>query len=165
MENGNILKNGYTIRNFQPEDLGKVIYINRKCLPENYPSFFFMEHYRNYPQAFLVAEKEKEVVGYIMCRIEWGRSFFRHLPTRLGHVISIAVLPEARGIGIGKTLMLKAMEAMKKVYDVHEYYLEVRASNLSAIRLYEKLGFKIVRLLKGYYSDGEDAYLMARPAR
>jgi len=51
---------------------------------------------------------------------------------------------------------------MKNVYDAKEVYLEVRVSNTPAIRLYEKLGFKIVKVLEGYYSDGENAYLMAR---
>jgi ribosomal-protein-alanine N-acetyltransferase len=58
--------------------------------------------------------------------------------------------------------MKSGMEAMKNVYDAKEVYLEVRVSNTPAIRLYEKLGFKIVKVLEGYYSDGENAYLMAR---
>ena len=39
--------------------------------------------------------------------------------------------------------------------------LEVRTSNNSAIKLYEKIGFKTLRVRKKYYSDtGEDAYVM-----
>ena len=62
------------------------------------------------------------------------------------------------------SLMTRAMEAMKKYYGAEEYYLEVRVSNEPAIRLYKKLGFNVVKVLQGYYLDGEDAYLMARPA-
>ena len=42
-----------------------------------------------------------------------------------------------------------------------EIYLEVRTSNRSAIKMYEKLGFQIKSTLRAYYRDGEDAYLMA----
>ncbi|MEM0042669.1 MAG: N-acetyltransferase, partial [Thermofilaceae archaeon] len=74
------------------------------------------------------------------------------------------VIPEMRRKGIGTSLMLKAMEALRKYYSVDEYYLEVRVSNTPAINLYKKLGFTPVKVIKGYYLDGEDAYLMARPA-
>ncbi|MCQ4350370.1 MAG: GNAT family N-acetyltransferase, partial [Sulfolobales archaeon] len=47
------------------------------------------------------------------------------------------------------------------VYEVNEVYLEVRVSNLDAIRLYERFGFLKMKVLKYYYADGEDAYLMA----
>lgn len=41
--------------------------------------------------------------------------------------------------------------------------LEVRVSNESAIKLYEKFGFKNVGIRKNYYQDNfEDAYLMVR---
>jgi ribosomal-protein-alanine N-acetyltransferase len=42
-----------------------------------------------------------------------------------------------------------------------EIYLEVRTSNMSAVRMYEKLGFQIKSRLRTYYRDGEDAFLMA----
>ncbi len=153
----------FTVREFQLSDLERVLYINRTTLPENYPPFFFVEHYRSFPKAFLVAELNGEVVGYIMCRVEYGRSLTgKGFIVRKGHIISLAVLPKARRRGIGTALMRKAMEAMKNVYKVDEFYLEVRRSNIPAISLYRKLGFKIVNVIAGYYHDGEDAYLMAR---
>ena len=43
------------------------------------------------------------------------------------------------------------------------FFLEVRISNLSAQRLYEKYGFKIAGTRKNYYADnGEDAYIMIK---
>ncbi|RLE66137.1 MAG: ribosomal-protein-alanine N-acetyltransferase [Thermoprotei archaeon] len=154
----------YIVREFKPEDLDAVIGINRMCLPENYPAYFFMQHYVNYPESFLVAESNGKIVGYIMCRVEYGKLKTGKLEYgRRGHIISIAVIPEMRGQGIGKTLMEKAMKALKEKYKVNEYYLEVRVSNLPAIQLYRKLGFSIVDRIKKYYLDGEDAYLMARP--
>lgn len=106
------------------------------------------------------------MVGYIMCRVERGFSYTnRGRWVKKGHIVSIAVVPEARGRGIGTDLMIHAMRALKENYGVDEYYLEVRVSNVIAIHLYEKLGFKRIKVLKGYYLDGEDAYLMARSAK
>ena len=41
----------------------------------------------------------------------------------------------------------------------------VRVSNLPALGLYRKLGYEIVDTWRGYYSDGEDAYLMEKERR
>lgn len=151
----------YTIREVTLKDIPIVMDINRKCLPENYSQSFFIQHYRKYPKAFLVADIDGEVVGYIMCRIEYGMSNFKFALSKKGHVISIAVLPQYRRMRIGYNLMIKAMEAMKN-YGATEVYLEVRVSNYPAIRLYEKLNYVITNRIQGYYADGEDAYVMAR---
>jgi len=138
------------------------MHINRVCLPENYTTFFFMNLYQRFPETFIIAEENGDVVGYVMCRIETGIPSFKLLGiTRKGHVISIAVLPEHQREGIGCALMREAMEAMVN-YKAKECYLEVRASNVPAVNLYRKMGFEIIRTIRGYYADGEAAYLMAR---
>jgi len=155
----------YIIRKLRPSELIEVVRINRRNLPENYPIEFFRIHLENYSEAFLVAVLDERIVGYIMNRIERGELYTRKLRYgKRGHIISIAVEPEYRGIGIGTSLMVQAMKNMKNVYHVDEYYLEVRVTNNPAISLYKKLGFKIVKTLKSYYLDGEDAYLMAKSA-
>jgi len=157
-----VLEVNYNFRPFKPADLEDVIQINRNCLPENYTPLFFMNLYKRYPDTFFVAEFNKELVGYIMCRIETGAPSFRTLGiTRRGHVISIAILPKHQQRGIGYSLMLEATQAMGN-YNAKECYLEVRASNLPAVGLYKKLGFETVRTLRNYYADGENAFLMSR---
>ncbi|MCX8168795.1 MAG: ribosomal protein S18-alanine N-acetyltransferase [Candidatus Methanomethylicia archaeon] len=156
-----MIKTKYVIREVALKEIPKVMEINRKCLPENYTQSFFLQHYKKFPKAFLVADVNNEVVGYVMCRVEYGISNFRFAFVKKGHIISIAVLPEYRRVGIGYNLMIKSMEALKN-YGATEVYLEVRVSNYPAIRLYEKLNYKIVNKIIGYYADGEDAYVMAR---
>jgi len=157
-----VLEVNYKVRRFKTSDLEGVIQINRACLPENYTSLFFMNLYKRFPETFIVAEANREIVGYIMCRIETGIPSFKLLGiTRKAHVISIAVLPNHQQKGIGYALMREATQAMVN-YRAKECYLEVRESNLPAVGLYKKLGFEIARTARNYYANGEDAFVMAR---
>jgi ribosomal-protein-alanine N-acetyltransferase len=152
----------FTIRVFKTDDLERVMYINSKCLPENYSSYFYRDLYTKYPETFLVAESDGEIQGYIMCRVERGWSKKGKLsPARLCHIVSIAVMDHYRRKGIGKELIVQAMGRGRRMYDCNEGYLEVRISNEPAIRLYDQLGFSKVKRNYGYYLDGEDAWVMA----
>lgn len=152
----------FTLRRFKPSDLERVMHINIVCLPENYSTFFFMDLYQRFPETFIVAEENEEVVGYIMCRIETGTPSLKLWGImKKGHVISIAVLPEHQRKGVGCALMQEAMKAMVN-YKAKECYLEVRTTNVSAVNLYRKMEFEVARTMRNYYADGEDAYMMAR---
>lgn len=152
----------FTLRQFEPSDLEQVLHINRTCLPENYTRLFFLDLHKRFPETFLVAEDTGEVMGYVMCRIETGLPHFKIIGiTKKGHVISIAVLPKHQRQGVACSLMKEAMESMIR-YNAKECFLEVRASNTPAVKLYKKMGFDVLRTMRSYYADGEDAYLMAR---
>ena len=77
-----------------------------------------------------------------------------------GDIQTIAVAPAARGRGLGRTLMQALIgEARKR--GAREVFLEVRADNPSAQRLYERLGFAEVGVRRGYYQpDNVDAIVM-----
>ena len=51
---------------------------------------------------------------------------------------------------------------MTKVYNMKSCYLEVHVSNEPAINLYKKAGFEVQRFIRGYYADGENAYIMSK---
>lgn len=118
--------------------------------------FGFLE--REGSQYFLIGDRK--IIGYVMCRLEKGRSSFDSIQVERGHVVSIAVEDAYRGYGIGSELMERAMSEMKKA-GAAECVLEVRVSNTPAINLYKKLGFEVLRAINRYYYDGEDAYVMA----
>ncbi len=151
----------FSIRQFHPDDINQVVLINQKCLPENYPDQFFMGLYYHAPNAFFVAEYEGDIIGYIMCRIERGISGFGRMPVKKGHIVSVAVLPTLRNKGFGKALIKAGMVGMID-YGASEFYLEVRKTNEEAIGVYESLGYSVRRVLRGYYRDGEDAYMMVK---
>jgi len=110
------LQKTFKLRKFKAGDLQKVMYINRVCLPENYGDFFFMDLYNRFPETFIVAEENGEVIGYIMCRIELGLSNFGFGGlVKKGHIVSIAVLSAHRRKGVGEALVKEAMEGMRHV--------------------------------------------------
>ena len=155
-------KNGdYIFYRCEQENLPSVIEINLNSLPEHYTEYFFESILKELPEAFIVAEFDAKIVGYAMCKIEFGFSNFRKLGfVKKGHVVSIALLEEHRGKKVGTILMEEAMNGLLS-RRTEEVYLEVRVSNSAAIKMYEKLNFKLKSRLKSYYRDGEDAYLMA----
>jgi len=152
----------FKLRKFTPDDLQSVMQINRVCLPENYTDYFFMDLYEQFPETFIVAEEDGKIGGYIMCRVEVGLS--NHGLgglIRKGHVVSLAVLPHSRRKGVAQALINAAIEGMRG-YKAKLCYLEVRVTNTAGVALYKKLGFEISRTINGYYSDGENAYVMTK---
>ncbi len=180
---------GFRVRLAREEDIPAVMEVNLASLPENYWYGFYKYLLEAYGKAFFVAEVEGRIVGYAMSRIERTRDpvllgLHSELDERegkpvlarileavkrqlgeertVGHLVSIAVLKEYRGRGIGSALLRETIRAVREEYGAEAIYLEVRVSNYPAIRLYEKFGFRKVRIIRGYYRDGEDAYVMVK---
>jgi ribosomal-protein-alanine N-acetyltransferase len=99
-----------------------------------------------YPHTFLVTVSN-QIDGYIVFRPD-------------GHIISMAVRPHKRRVGIGTRLVQKVIGHCSG----RSLRLEVRVSNVGAQRFYLSLGFRMKAALDGYYHDGEDAFLMERSA-
>lgn len=77
-------------------------------------------------------------------------------------VLNIATDPEFRGQGLAGVLFAHVLQHTDKM-GMNRGYLEVRAGNVPARRLYARHGFLAVGLRKRYYSDnGEDAVVMVR---
>ena len=75
------------------------------------------------------------------------------------HISTIAVHPDWRGKGLGELLLQTALEHAIKL-NGGKITLEVRATNRVAQRLYRKYRFRFAGTHRGYYRDGEDAWLM-----
>lgn len=79
-------------------------------------------------------------------------------------LLSLAVRREYRRCGVGGLLM-RDLIGRAKAAGKEKVFLEVRTENKTAIRLYEKHGFKALSVRKGYYPDGADAVNMVLDLR
>jgi ribosomal-protein-alanine N-acetyltransferase len=96
--------------------------------------------------SFLV-KSNGDIAGFVIGLID------THDKTRVGHIMTIDVAPKYRRKGVG----MKLLERIEKEFANHSAkicYLEVRADNVAAKRLYEKLGYGEVEALKDYYYRG-----------
>lgn len=77
-----------------------------------------------------------------------------------GHILNLAVHPDYRKMGIAASLVEEAIEELK-LKACRFIYLEVRASNYAAKKLYKSFGFSVVGNRKNYYvAPVEDAVIM-----
>ena len=98
---------------------------------------------------FKVALINDKIIGYICGEIILNK----------GHVISIAVKREYRGLGVGSRLLNGFIDYAKN-NGADRVYLEVSVKRFDAIKFYRKFGFKVVSKISKYYNDGSDAYIM-----
>ena len=141
------------LRDMRREDLPAVLDIERRSFAQPWSRAFFEKELAT-PFARLVVAVEEavprsEVIGYT-CR--WR-------VTDEVHLLNVAVHPERRGLGHGRALVAgvvgEAETARARVV-----YLEVRAGNVIARRLYRQLGFRDLGVRRGYYGPGQDAIVM-----
>ena len=80
------------------------------------------------------------------------------------HVMNVAVAPEWHRRGVATALLTRLLDETR--HDAKRgHTLEVRVSNVGAISLYERFGFKPKGVRRGYYTDNrEDALVMWRDA-
>jgi ribosomal-protein-alanine N-acetyltransferase len=96
-------------------------------------------------------DRNAELVGYLICsRYE-----------SVWHVMNVSVDPDRRRRGIASALLSALIE---RIDDADaRITLEVRRSNLGAMDLYERFGFRSAGVRRRYYQDnGEDAVIMWR---
>jgi [ribosomal protein S18]-alanine N-acetyltransferase len=101
----------------------------------------------------LVLEEDKKIVAFIVLEVHENR--------RSGTIITLDVLLKHRRSGYATQLLQRA-EAILSDYGVEGYNLQVDVTNRAAISFYKKHGLRIVRTLRHYYANGNDAYLMVK---
>lgn len=90
------------------------------------------------PQKFsLVACAQDKIIGFC----DFGES--RHPKFAIGEIYSLYILPEYKGSGIGKSLILDAMKYLENC-NLSPFFVTTLEVNLPARKFYEKLGFKAI---------------------
>ena len=126
--------------------------LEKLCFSDPWSENSVASELKNKLALWLVAEEEGRVSGYIGSQTCGDES----------DVMNVAVHPDFRRRGIAEALVNSLVEELKAI-DSHSLTLEVRASNVPAISLYEKLGFSEVGRRKNYYRNPrEDALIMRK---
>ena len=137
-------------RPMERADVNRVHEIECTCFRSPWSKLALAGELRNDVAHYLVMEADGVICGY-------GGMW---LLFEEAHVTNVAIMPDYRGQGRGKRLMLAMMRhAVKR--GAEKMTLEVRESNTVAQKLYAGLGFEQNGFRPGYYSDtGEGAQLL-----
>ena len=133
------------------KDVDEVLNISNLSLKESWSKESLLKEVTN-PLAkyFLVKDNNKNILGFAGVWIIVDE----------GHITNVAIHPNFREKGLG-TYLMNALIKGCKAEKCNSITLEVRESNVPALKLYEKLGFKAAGKRKKYYSDNnEDAIIM-----
>lgn len=95
---------------------------------------------------YIVAKKQNEIVGYAGMELLVDHA----------DITAVAVNKDYLKQGIA-TLLLNNIFSKCTELEINKIFLEVRVSNIPAINLYEKLGFKKISTRKNYYDNNENA--------
>lgn len=126
--------------------------LEKECFSDPWSERSIASELNNPLSLWLTALDGDRVAGYIGSQTVLGES----------DMMNLAVSPEYRQQGIGRTLVTVLIERLRQAGS-HSITLEVRASNLPAGKLYESLGFSQVGLRKGYYEKPrEDARILKK---
>jgi ribosomal-protein-alanine N-acetyltransferase len=133
-----------------PTDLSTLIELEHACFSEPWGSKSLSEGLDNEKYLILVLRDERgHPLGYL---VGW------HIADE-AELARIGVKPEMRGQGLSRNLLDEAIRDWRAA-GVERVFLEVRASNHPALRLYASRGFETISKRVRYYEDGEDALVL-----
>ncbi len=139
------------IRKWEEADISTLVETERRCFSDPWTEQMFSDCLKLPVYHCFLAEEDEKIVGYSVLIAVCEDA----------DVANIAVDPPFRGKGIAKALM-ETMHGQAKSSGATQCFLEVRVSNVAAIALYRAYGYETCGLRKGYYADGEDAFVMKK---
>ncbi|MGB4072187.1 GNAT family N-acetyltransferase/peptidase C39 family protein [Pseudomonas sp.] len=144
-------------RTATPDDLLPLLELEHHCFshdrlsPRSFHWMISRAHAR-----LIVAQGAEQLLGYALVLFHRG--------TSLARLYSLAIAPQARGLGVGQQLLEQAESAALE-HDCAYLRLEVRPDNLAAIRLYERNGYRRFAVVSDYYEDHADALRLEKRIR
>jgi ribosomal-protein-alanine N-acetyltransferase len=144
------LAQGLTSRPAVADDVPAVAAIESAVFPDPWPAHLYQQEL-DQPLRFqrVVTTERGEVTAYL-----FGCWQVDEL-----HVLKVACHPLYEGRGLATSLLAEAVEEVQRRQG-RGVILEVRPTNLRAVRLYRHLGYHVLARRPRYYADGEDALVM-----
>lgn len=150
-----LVSNGFfsemTVISIEREHINTIAELEKICFSTPWSIDSLLDAFKSGTK-FFVAVQNKKVLGYIgiSCILDEG------------YITNVAVFPDSRQKGVG-TALLNRVFSLASDLNLSFVSLEVRVSNLTAISLYEKLGFKTEGRRKNFYDNPkEDALIMTK---
>lgn len=139
-----------TFRKMEERDVEEVSRIEEETFSMPWSPKSFLEMIQSKDAYYIVAEQDGKILG--SCGVLQALDE--------GNITNVVIEKESRGQGIGTAMLGFLMKEGEK-RGITAYTLEVRVSNVSAIHVYEKLGFVSVGIRKNFYEKPkEDANIM-----
>jgi ribosomal-protein-alanine N-acetyltransferase len=140
------------LRAMQEKDVVAVYKLEKLSQPRPWPRWFFRKQLRT--SSCWVLEEQGMIVGFgiVVMVKDWA------------HIMNMCVAPGYRRRGLGHRIILHLLEVARRLQASHAW-LEVRPTNIPAINLYRKMGFRKIQIRKNYYiipSGKENAIVMVR---
>jgi ribosomal protein S18 acetylase RimI-like enzyme len=167
----------WTIRYMEPRDLTQVFRITQRTPAPRWARQDFLLGFQSSDVSSWVAEVGDQVVGFVVCRIHPRRErvmvtkssagkgrevVWRNDPAQRPlrfELLHVAVAPEYQRRSVGRALLARFDERLREAED--SIAATVPESNLAVQLFLRSLGYKAVRVERGYYGD-EDAYVLER---
>lgn len=143
------------IKKVKSRDLRKIIKLEKKVFKENAFSKKLMKEIIEQNFIFHKLETEgffKKIIGFIVVILDMKDR---------ANLINFVINSKHQGNGYGTLLLQNTLSVIaSKPNRIKKVILNVNTKNSNAIQLYEKFGFKIIKIIENYYQNQEAAYLM-----
>jgi len=140
------------LREMTVDDLEQVMVLEEELFPVPWTCEGFFTFLIREDTLFLAVEEKGKILGYAGCLIVLDEA----------DILNVGVDSGRQREGIGG-FILQSLLRLLQMQGIHYVHLEVRESNGTARRLYERNGFKVDGLRKNYYTDPtENAVLMTK---
>jgi len=157
----------FTVRDFQPEHLETLWRIDQDCFPPGISysrqELKFYVSRRGAITLVAVSDPEKSVPESFAKLFANGviAGFIVAQPGNTGHIVTIDVVASARRSGVGSLLLLAAEDRLRSAGS-RAVTLETAVDNVSALGLYKRHDYSVVRTIPRYYSNGVDALVLQK---
>jgi len=139
------------IRKCNFNDIKKIHELSNTIIKTKFSLGRFKRILNRFPELCFVAITKEEIIGFIVATLNENN--------KKGIIFAMGVDVRFRKMGIGSNLLNKLLSVLKNK-KVSTVGLHVRESNTNAIKFYEHIGFKKIKQVNNFYSNGESAVEM-----